>query len=645
MSSYQIDTRKKYDDSYKKSVNNPETFWDELASQNFIWNKKWSKVVDWDFKKAKVSWFKDAKLNITINCIDRHAKNTPNKTAIIFEPNDPYEKNKLFTYSELLKEVCKMANVLKSMGVKKGDRVCIYLPMIPELAFSVLACARIGAIHSVVFAGFSSQALATRIDDCKSSLIITSDGSYRGKKILNLKAIVDDALDICKTQQKVLLIKRTNELVNLVEKRDFFLEDLIANVDDSCEAEIMDAEDPLFILYTSGSTGKPKGMVHTCGGYMVYTSYTFKNIFQYEEDDVYWCTADIGWITGHSYILYGPLSNGASTIMFEGVPSYPDFSRFWQIIDKYKVNQFYTAPTAIRALAKQGIGHFKDCSLKSLKVLGTVGEPINEEAWQWYNLHVGKDSCPIVDTWWQTETGGILISSIPKIIPDKPTFATKPFIGVQPILLDDEGEELNKPNTVGKLCIKYPWPSIARTIWGNHQRYIDTYFSAFKNMYFTGDGAFKDKEGNFRITGRVDDIIIVSGHNLGTAPIEDAINEHESIVESAIVGFPHEIKGNALYGFITLKYNPENINHIKTEINSLISEKIGPIAKLDKIQITTGLPKTRSGKIMRRILRKIAANQTEDLGDISTLLNPDVCLLYTSPSPRDKRQSRMPSSA
>ena len=624
MSSYQIDTRKKYDDSYNKSVNNPETFWDELASQNFIWNKKWSKVVDWDFKKAKVSWFKDAKLNITTNCIDRHAKNTPDKTAIIFEPNDPYEKNKLFTYSELLKEVCKMANVLKSMGVKKGDRVCIYLPMIPELAFSVLACARIGAIHSVVFAGFSSHALATRIDDCKSSLIITSDGSYRGKKILNLKAIVDDALDICKTQQKVLMIKRTNELVNLVEKRDFFLEDLIANVDDSCEAEIMDAEDPLFILYTSGSTGKPKGMVHTCGGYMVYTSYTFKNIFQYEEDDVYWCTADIGWITGHSYILYGPLSNGASTIMFEGVPSYPDFSRFWQIIDKYKVNQFYTAPTAIRALAKQGIGHFKDCSLKSLKVLGTVGEPINEEAWQWYNLHVGKDSCPIVDTWWQTETGGILISSIPKIIPDKPTFATKPFIGVQPILLDDEGEELNKPNTVGKLCIKYPWPSIARTIWGNHQRYIDTYFSAFKNMYFTGDGAFKDKEGNFRITGRVDDVIIVSGHNLGTAPIEDAINEHESIVESAIVGFPHEIKGNALYGFITLKYNPENINHIKTEINSLISEKIGPIAKLDKIQITSGLPKTRSGKIMRRILRKIASNQTEDLGDISTLLNPDV---------------------
>ena len=624
MSSYQIDTRKKYDDSYKKSVNNPETFWDELASQNFIWNKKWSKVVDWDFKKANVSWFKDAKLNITINCIDRHVKNTPDKTAIIFEPNDPNEKNKSFTYSELLKEVCKIANVLKSMGVKKGDRVCIYLPMIPELAFSVLACARIGAIHSVVFAGFSSQALATRIDDCKSSLIITSDGSYRGKKILNLKAIVDDALDICKTQQKVLMIKRTNELVNLVEKRDFFLEDLIANVDDSCEAEIMDAEDPLFILYTSGSTGKPKGMVHTCGGYMVYTSYTFKNIFQYDENDIYWCTADIGWITGHSYILYGPLSNCATTIMYEGVPSYPDYSRFWQIVDKYKVNQFYTAPTAIRALAKQGIGFIKNCNLASLKVLGTVGEPINDEAWQWYNSNIGKGNCPIVDTWWQTETGGILISSIPKVIPEKPTFATKPFVGVQPVLLDDNGVELHKPNVVGKLCIKYPWPSIARTIWGNHQRYIDTYFSAFKNMYFTGDGAFKDEEGNFRITGRVDDVIIVSGHNLGTAPIEDAVNEHDNIAESAIVGFPHDIKGNALYGFVTLKSKSSNVDQIKAEINSLISKKIGPIAKLDKIQITSGLPKTRSGKIMRRILRKIASNQFENLGDISTLLNPDV---------------------
>ena len=624
MNDFHINSTKKYNNSYKKSVENPEAFWGELASKNFIWKEKWSKVVDFDFNKAKISWFKNAKLNITVNCLDRHAESDPNKTAIIFEPNNPDEKNKSYTYSELLKEVCKMANVLKKLGVKKGVRVCIYLPMIPELAFSVLACARIGAIHSVVFAGFSSNALATRIDDCESTLIITSDGSFRGDKTLNLKKIVDDALKICKTDQRVLLVKRTNESVNLVEKRDFLLENLIINIEDTCEAEIMDAEDPLFILYTSGSTGKPKGMVHSCGGYMVYTSYTFKNIFQYEENDIYWCTADIGWITGHSYILYGPLSNGATTIMFEGVPSYPDFSRFWQIVDKYKVNQFYTAPTAIRALAKQGVRFLENNNLSSLKVLGTVGEPINEEAWQWYNIHVGKDKCPIVDTWWQTETGGILISSIPKVVPDKPTFATKPFIGVQPILIDENGNELDKANVVGKLCIKYPWPSIARTIWGNHQRYVDTYFSAFENMYFTGDGAFKDEDGNFRITGRVDDVIIVSGHNLGTAPIEDAINEHDNIAESAIVGFPHEIKGNALYGFVTLKSKSENITKIKNEINSLISKKIGPIAKLDKIQITTGLPKTRSGKIMRRILRKIASNQTENLGDISTLLNPDV---------------------
>tara|TARA_B100000902_G_scaffold16658_1_gene20006 strand:+ start:36 stop:1721 length:1686 start_codon:yes stop_codon:yes gene_type:complete len=548
----------------------------------------------------------------------------PQKTAIIFEPNNPNEKHKSYSYSELLVEVCKMANVLKSMGVKKGDRVCIYLPMIPELAFSVLACARIGAIHSVVFAGFSSNALATRIDDCESSLIITSDGSYRGDKILNLKQIVDDALEICETKQKVLVVKRTNESMNLKHERDYLLNDLIDSVNDVCEPEIMDAEDPLFILYTSGSTGKPKGMVHTCAGYMVYTSYTFKNIFQYQPEDVYWCTADIGWITGHSYILYGPLSNGATTLMFEGVPSYPDFSRFWQIVDKYKVNQFYTAPTAIRALAKQGDDFLKDASLKSLKVLGTVGEPINEEAWEWYDNNIGKNKCPIVDTWWQTETGGILISSIPNVIPDKPTFATKPFIGIQPILIDDSGDELNEANIVGKLCIKYPWPSIARTIWGNHERYINTYFSAYDNMYFTGDGAFKDDEGNFRITGRVDDVIIVSGHNLGTAPIEDAINEHKKVAESAIVGFPHDIKGNALYGFVTLKEEVNDEKLIRKEINNLISNKIGPIAKLDKIQFASGLPKTRSGKIMRRILRKIASKQYDDLGDISTLLNPEI---------------------
>ena len=624
MNSYTIDSNKKYLELYNSSTQSPEKFWDKLASNNFVWNKKWSKVVDWDFKKAKISWFKDAKLNITVNCLDRHVIKNPQKTAIIFEPNNPNGKHKSYSYSELLVEVCKMANVLKSMGVKKGDRVCIYLPMIPELAFSVLACARIGAIHSVVFAGFSSNALATRIDDCESSLIITSDGSYRGDKILNLKQIVDDALEICETKQKVLVVKRTNESMNLKHERDYLLNDLIDSVNDVCEPEIMDAEDPLFILYTSGSTGKPKGMVHTCAGYMVYTSYTFKNIFQYQPEDVYWCTADIGWITGHSYILYGPLSNGATTLMFEGVPSYPDFSRFWQIVDKYKVNQFYTAPTAIRALAKQGDDFLKDASLKSLKVLGTVGEPINEEAWEWYDNNIGKNKCPIVDTWWQTETGGILISSIPNVIPDKPTFATKPFIGIQPILIDDSGDELNEANIVGKLCIKYPWPSIARTIWGNHERYINTYFSAYDNMYFTGDGAFKDDEGNFRITGRVDDVIIVSGHNLGTAPIEDAINEHKKVAESAIVGFPHDIKGNALYGFVTLKDEINDEKLIRKEINNLISNKIGPIAKLDKIQFASGLPKTRSGKIMRRILRKIASKQYDDLGDISTLLNPEI---------------------
>tara|TARA_B100001250_G_C19787040_1_gene784685 strand:+ start:143 stop:2044 length:1902 start_codon:yes stop_codon:yes gene_type:complete len=624
MNNYTIDSNKKYLELYNSSTQSPEKFWDKLASNNFVWNKKWSKVVDWDFKKAKISWFKDAKLNITVNCLDRHVIKNPQKTAIIFEPNNPNGKHKSYSYSELLVEVCKIANVLKSMGVKKGDRVCIYLPMIPELAFSVLACARIGAIHSVVFAGFSSNALATRIDDCESSLIITSDGSYRGDKILNLKQIVDDALEICETKQKVLVVKRTNESMNLKYERDYLLNDLIDSVNDVCEPEIMDAEDPLFILYTSGSTGKPKGMVHTCAGYMVYTSYTFKNIFQYQPEDVYWCTADIGWITGHSYILYGPLSNGATTLMFEGVPSYPDFSRFWQIVDKYKVNQFYTAPTAIRALAKQGDDFLKDASLKSLKVLGTVGEPINEEAWEWYDNNIGKNKCPIVDTWWQTETGGILISSIPNVIPDKPTFATKPFIGIQPILIDDSGDELNEANIVGKLCIKYPWPSIARTIWGNHERYINTYFSAYDNMYFTGDGAFKDDEGNFRITGRVDDVIIVSGHNLGTAPIEDAINEHKKVAESAIVGFPHDIKGNALYGFVTLKEEINDEKLIRKEINNLISNKIGPIAKLDKIQFASGLPKTRSGKIMRRILRKIASKQYDDLGDISTLLNPEI---------------------
>ena len=624
MNNYLINNKNKYDSAYNESLNNPEKFWNDIASENFSWYDKWSSVLEWDFHKAKINWFSNAKLNITVNCIDRHVKTHPDKTAILFEPNNVNEKPKSFTYSELLVEVSKMANVLKSLGVKKGDRVCIYLPMIPELAFSVLACARIGAIHSVVFAGFSSDALATRINDCNSSLTITSDGSFRGDKTLNLKNIVDDALIKCNDEQKVLVVKRTLESIKMISKRDIFLEDIISGVDDYCKPEIMDAEDPLFILYTSGSTGKPKGMVHTTAGYMVYTSYTFKNIFQYSDNDVYWCTADIGWITGHSYILYGPLSNGATTLMFEGVPSYPDFSRFWTIVEKYKVTQFYTAPTAIRALAKQGVNYVQGINLSSLKVLGTVGEPINEEAWNWYNINIGKNNCPIVDTWWQTETGGILISSIPNVIPDKPTFATKPFLGVQPMLVDDNGNELKDNNTVGKLCINFPWPSIARTIWGNHERYINTYFSTFKGKYFTGDGAYRDDYGNYRITGRVDDVVIVSGHNLGTAPIEDAINEHSNIAESAIVGFPHEIKGNALYGFITLKDSSIDNNSIKSDINKIISNKIGPIAKLDKIQITVGLPKTRSGKIMRRILRKIASGDFNNLGDISTLLNPEV---------------------
>ena len=624
MSNYIINSTNKYIENYKKSISDPEKFWSELAKNNFNWYKGWSKVLEWDFEKAKIEWFKHAKLNITDNCIDRHAKSTPEKTAIIFEPNNPNEKSKSFTYLELLKEVSKTANVLKSIGVKKGDRVCIYLPMIPELAFSVLACARIGAVHSVVFAGFSSEALATRINDCESNVIITSDGSFRGNKIINLKSIVDNAINKCSSSQKVLLIKRTNQEVNIISERDILFDEIKSKVSDECKPVIMDAEDPLFILYTSGSTGKPKGMVHTCAGYMVYVSYTFKNIFQYETNDIYWCTADIGWITGHSYIIYGPLCNGATTLMFEGIPSYPNYSRFWQIIEKYKINQFYTAPTAIRAIAKQGNKFLNGYDLSSLKVLGTVGEPINIEAWDWYYKNIGNSKCPIVDTWWQTETGGIMISSIPNVVPDKPTFATKPFLGIQPIILSDSGDEISEYEKVGKLCISFPWPSMARTIWGDHNRYINTYFSTFDNKYFTGDGAYMDKLGNIRITGRIDDVVIVSGHNLGTAPIEDAINEHNLVAESAIVGYPHEIKGNALYGFITLNTENFDENILMKQINEIISKRIGPIAKLQKIQFTKALPKTRSGKIIRRILRKVAAKDVEDLGDISTLLNPDV---------------------
>ncbi|MDT0556745.1 acetate--CoA ligase [Patiriisocius hiemis] len=626
MSNYHIKNLEEYWQVYRKSIQNPEQFWEEIAEEHFLWRKKWDSVLEWDFSKPEVSWFKGAKLNITENCIDRHLATRGDKTAILFEPNNPKEEAQHITYKQLHARVCQFANVLKAQGVTKGDRVCLYLPMIPELAIAVLACARIGAVHSVVFAGFSASALATRINDCDCKLIICSDGSYRGAKTIDLKSIVDEALEDCQSVSKSLVIKRTNGNVTMKEGRDIWLQPLLDVADTSCPATIMDAEDPLFVLYTSGSTGKPKGMVHTTGGYMVYAAYSFKNVFQYTEQDIYWCTADIGWITGHSYIVYGPLVNGATTVMFEGVPSYPDFGRFWEIVEKHKVNQFYTAPTAIRALAKENLSFVEKYDLSSLKVLGTVGEPINEEAWHWYNDNIGKKNSPIVDTWWQTETGGIMISPIPYTTPTIPTFATFPLPGIQPALLNENGEELKGNQVEGKLAIKFPWPSMARTIYGNHQRYKETYFSAFKNMYFTGDGARRDAVGYYRITGRVDDVIIVSGHNLGTAPIEDAINEHPAVAESAIVGFPHDIKGNALYGYITLKETGESRNHdnLRKEINQLITERIGPIAKLEKIQFTLGLPKTRSGKIMRRILRKIAEKDTNNLGDTSTLLNPEV---------------------
>ena len=624
MIKFKIKNLEEYDKNYTAAIQNPEEFWATIAKENFKWKRPWNKVLDWDFSIPKVSWFEGAQLNITENCIDRHLEKKGNKTAILFEPNNPKDPSEAISYKELHKRVNQFANVLKSKGIQKGDRVCIYLPMIPELAISVLACARIGAIHSVVFAGFSASALSTRINDCDCKMVVTSDGGYRGAKTIDLKSIVDTALLDCTGIESVLVAKRIHSDITMVSERDFWLQPLLDAASQECEATVMDAEDPLFILYTSGSTGQPKGMVHTTAGYMVYAAYTFKNIFQYEPNDVYWCTADIGWITGHSYIVYGPLLNGATTLMFEGVPSYPDYGRFWSIVEKHKVTQFYTAPTAIRALAKEGLEVVKPYDLSSLKILGTVGEPINEEAWHWYNEHIGKKKCPIVDTWWQTETGGIMISPIPNSFEGKPTFATLPFIGIQPALMDENGIELEGNSVEGRLCIKFPWPSMARTIWGNHQRYKETYFSAYDQKYFTGDGALRDENGHYRITGRVDDVIIVSGHNLGTAPIEDAVDEHPNVVECAIVGYPHDIKGSALYGYVTL-FDEEDANDtLKTEINQLISKQIGPIAKLDKIQFTSGLPKTRSGKIMRRILRKIASKDTSNLGDISTLLNPEV---------------------
>ena len=626
MSNYHIKSLEEYFKVYRNSVRDPEMFWSEIAEEHFTWRKSWDSVLDWDFDKPEIKWFDGAQLNITENCIDRHMLTKGDQTAILFEPNDPEEEAQHISYNELYERVNKFANVMKANGVGKGDRVVIYLPMIPELSVALLACARIGAVHSVVFAGFSSTALSTRINDCDAKMLLTSDGSYRGKKTIDLKGIADEALKDCPGIENVLVAKRIKSDIHMEEGRDQWLQPLLDGASAECDPEIMDAEDPLFILYTSGSTGKPKGMVHSSAGYMVYTAYTFKNVFQYRTGDVYWCTADIGWITGHSYIVYGPLLNGATTVMFEGVPNYPDFSRFWDIVEKHKVNQFYTAPTAIRALAKENLSYVEKHDLTSLKVLGTVGEPINEEAWHWYNDNVGDQQSPIVDTWWQTETGGIMISPIPYVTPTIPTFATLPMPGVQPTLMDENGKEIKGNNVDGRLCIKFPWPSIARTIWGNHERYKETYFSAYKDMYFTGDGARRDATGYYRITGRVDDVIIVSGHNLGTAPIEDSINEHPAVAESAIVGYPHEIKGNALYGFIILKETGETRvqDNVRKEINQILTEHIGPIAKLDKIQFTEGLPKTRSGKIMRRILRKVASNQTDNLGDISTLQDPDV---------------------
>jgi acetyl-CoA synthetase len=614
-------TLEDYQRAKKQALAHPSQFWAEIAA-NFDWHRKWDTVLEYDFHKPEVKWFLGGQLNITENCLDRHLKTQPNQIAIIFEPNDPDEVAQHITYKELHSRVCSTANMLKAHGAKKGDRICIYMPMVPELAIAVLACARIGAIHSVVFAGFSAAALAARINDASCSMLLTADGGYRGSKVTPLKDIADKALKSCSTVRHSIVFKRTG-LEVAWNPIDIWWHEAIKDVDDNCPAEVMDSEDPLFILYTSGSTGKPKGMVHSCGGYMIYTAYSFQNVFQYNKGDVYWCTADIGWITGHSYIVYGPLTVGATTLMFEGVPSYPEYDRFWEVCAKHKVNQFYTAPTAIRALQKHPVELVNKHDLSSLKVLGSVGEPINAEAWHWYDDHVGKNNCPIVDTWWQTETGGILITSLAGVTPQKPTYATLPMPGIQAVLLDNEGNELADENE-GILAIKYPWPSIARTIWGDHERYKSVYFSAFPGYYFPGDGALRDADGNYRITGRVDDVVIVSGHNLGTAPIEDALNEHPNVVESAVVGFPHDIKGNALHAFVIIRGTVEDANTLEAELRALVSKTIGPIAKPDRIQVVSGLPKTRSGKIMRRILRKLAAGEYDQLGDVSTLLNPEV---------------------
>ena len=608
----------------QKGIADPAAFWNQVA-ETFFWRKRWDKTLEWDFKKPEIKWFINGKLNITENIFEKNLYTHANLPAIIWEPNNPEESNRILTYKELLAEVNMFANALKRLGVRKGDRVALYMPMVPELAVGMLACARIGAIHSVVFAGFSAQSLADRINDAEATVLLTADGGYRGSKITPLKDIADDALRHCPTIKNTVVLKRTGSSINMKEGRDIWWHDVIHGEPAYCEPEEMDAEDELFILYTSGSTGKPKGIVHTTGGYMIYTAYTFKNVFQYNPGDVYFCTADIGWITGHSYIVYGPLLNGAQTLMFEGIPSWPDAGRFWDIVAKYKVNQFYTAPTAIRALLAKGSEFIDGKKLDSLKVLGTVGEPINEEAWHWYHDHIGKNRCPIVDTWWQTETGGIMISPIAGVTPTKPSFATLPLPGIQPVVVDNQGNELVGNSVEGNLCIKYPWPGMLRTIWGDHKRMKDTYFSRFENMYFTGDGVKRDEDGYYRILGRVDDVINVSGHRLGTAEIENAINEHPLVNESAVVGYPHAIKGQGIYAFVVCgELSTGGEDGIRNSIMKGVTKIIGPIAKPDIIQLVPGLPKTRSGKIMRRILRKIAEGDATDLGDITTLLDEEV---------------------
>jgi acetyl-CoA synthetase len=618
-----ISSIQEYHSQYKKSVNDPEKFWAEKAS-SFTWKKRWDKVLEWDFVNPEIKWFIGGKLSITENCLDRHLKDRGDQTAIIWEANDPKKENKTLTYKELHKEVCRFSNVLKKNGAKKGDRICIYMPMIPEAAIAMLACARIGAIHSVVFAGFSANSLTGRIQDSECNIVITTDSAHRGPKEIPIKHVVDEALETCPSVKKVIVKKHTGSDFKMMAGRDVLWDEEMKSASDECPAEIMDSEDLLFILYTSGSTGKPKGVVHSTAGYMIFADYTFRNVFQYKEGDIYWCTADIGWVTGHSYIVYGPLLAGATTMMFEGVPTYPDAGRFWEIVDKHKVNILYTAPTAIRALQAFDIDFVNRHRLNSLKVLGSVGEPINEEAWHWYNENIGKKKCPIVDTWWQTETGGIMISPIAGITKTKPGYATLPLPGIQPLLVDEKGQEIKSNGVEGNLCIRFPWPGMIRTTYGDHERCRQAYFATYPGLYFTGDGCKRDNEGYYRITGRVDDVINVSGHRIGTAEVESAINTHPDIVESAVVGYPHELKGQGIYAYVICTNANCNDEILRKEILLNVNKVIGPIARPDKIQIVKGLPKTRSGKIMRRILRKVAEGDINNLGDTSTLLDPSV---------------------